>query len=80
LFTAPTVAPVQLQLRLVDFYLRPGPVTPWALACQCRAVGYGAAEPATSPIVATSSAHRATMHGTAREIDAGKSVSFGKIK
>ena len=59
MFTALIAAPVQLQLRLVGFCLCPGPAAPWALARQCRAVGYGAAEPATSPvsapIVATSS-------------------------
>jgi len=50
-----------------------------------RAVGYGAAEPATSPVsasvVTTSSPRCATMHGAAqafrrvREIGAAKSVS-----
>ena len=38
-------APVQLQLRLVGFCLRPGAATPLGMARHYRAVGYGTAEP-----------------------------------
>jgi len=72
-------APVQLQLRLVGFCLCSGPAALWALTCQCRAVGYGAADPATSPVSARSSpcqlSRRATLHGAAMEV--AKSSSIG---
>ena len=81
-------APVQLQLRLVGFCLRLGPAAPWALARQCRAVVYGTADPATSPIstpvVATSSSRCTTIHGAAQAfrrtmtIGVVKSVGFEK--